>query len=73
LLILYTPEFVPENPPLLILEVGTIWNKKGMIQKKDNFIQADFGPKGFSIGSSQKDTSILLPLQSPYFGDEFSH
>jgi putative isomerase len=66
LLILYTPEFVPENPPLLILEVGTIWNKKGMIQKKDNFIQADFGPKGFSIGSSQKDTSILLPLQSPY-------
>ena len=66
LYILYTPEIVPENPPLLILEVGTIWNNKGMIQKKDDFIQADFGPKGFNIGSSQKDTAILLPLQNPY-------
>jgi Mannosylglycerate hydrolase MGH1-like glycoside hydrolase domain len=66
LFILYTPEIVPENPPLLILEVGSIWNNKGMIQKKDDFIQADFGPKGFSIGSSQKDSSVLLPLQNPY-------
>ena len=64
--ILYTPEIVPENPPVLILEVGSIWNNRGMIQKKEGFIQADFGPKGFNIGSSQPDSTVLLPLQNPY-------
>lgn len=66
LFILYTPEKLPENPPVMIIESGILWNKKGLIEKKDDFFQAEFGPKTININSTQPDSLIPLPLVSQY-------
>ncbi len=64
--ILYTPVEVPENPPIMLLETGMIWGKSGLIEKQSDFIQADLGPKTFSIGCTQADSLIPLPVLTPY-------
>ncbi len=64
--ILYTPVELPEHPPLMILETGMIWDNKGLMEKQADFIQADLGPKTFSIGSTQEDSLVPLPLTSTY-------
>lgn len=64
--ILYIPEEVPEYPPVLILEAGILWNKGGVLEKKENIIQADMGTKSITIGATRNDSLIPLPLSSPY-------
>ena len=66
LLILYTPETVFENRHLLILESGLIWDKRGAVEKKDNFVQALIGSRAYRIGATSNDLKIPLPLSSPY-------
>ena len=50
----------------MLLETGMIWGKSGLIEKQSDFIQADLGPKTFSIGSTQADSLIPLPVLTPY-------
>ncbi len=64
--ILYTPVKLPQHPPLMILETGTLWNKSGLIEKQSDFIQADVGPKTFSIGSTMQDSLVPLPIATSY-------
>lgn len=64
--ILYTPLELPEQPPVLILEAGMLWNKEGNIDKKDDFIQVDLGTKSFGIGSTQPDSLLPLPIAAAY-------
>ena len=66
LFILYTPEKVPQHAPLMIIESGILWNKSGVIEKKDDFFQAEFGPKTININSTQPDSLVPLPLVSQY-------
>lgn len=64
--ILYTPEELPENPPVMILETGLLWNKDGVIEKQEDFFQADFGARTVTIGATEPDSLIPLPLTSNY-------
>lgn len=64
--ILYTPEELPEHPPLLVVEAGLLWNNKGMVEKKEGFFQADFGPKTFIISATRSDSMVPLSLPSKY-------
>lgn len=66
LLILYTPEQWPENSPILILKTGILWNMPGVVEKKSNFIQAEFGTRAYSIAATEDDLKTPLPLTSPY-------
>jgi hypothetical protein len=66
IMILFTPMQVPENPHLMILESGILYNKKGRLEKNKNLIQADAGQKTFSIQSSADEIDIALALPTPY-------
>ena len=70
LLILYSPDKLPENPHILILETGFLWGKPGVIEKKNNFVQAEVGTRAYSIGATANDMEIPLPLSSPYLSFE---
>lgn len=64
--ILYTPELVPENPPVMILETGLLWNNKGKVEKMSGFFQAEFGPTTYSILSTEEDSMLCLPIANDY-------
>ncbi len=64
--ILYTPEKLPENPPIMIIEVGLLWNKEGMVEKKSGYFEAEFGPSTINIGVTEQDSLIPLPLAADY-------
>jgi len=66
IMILYTPIDIPENPPLLLLETGILYNKPGIVEKKKNIIQADVSQKTFNVQSSGTELNIPLALSSPY-------
>ena len=66
IMILYTPIEVPENPHLMILETGILYNKRGRIEKNKSIIQADVSQKTFSMQSSAEELNIPLALPSPY-------
>lgn len=64
--ILYTPEVLPENPPLMIVETGMLWNKGGIVEKKTGFFQAEFGPITYNITATERDSMVPLPLAADY-------
>jgi len=64
--ILYTPLEVPENPPVLLLEAGMLWNMQGNLEKRDDIIQVDIPSRSFNVGSTSPETDVPLPLTSPY-------
>ena len=64
--ILYSPLEIPEFPPILILETGMLWNKKGKIEKQDDFIQVDLGTKSFGVGSTLPESMVPLPIAATY-------
>ncbi len=66
LLILYTPETEGENTHHLILESGLLWDKRGVVEKKDNFIQALIGSRAYRIGATTGDLKIPMPVSTPY-------
>ena len=66
LLILYTPEKLDEHNHLLILEAGILWGKHGLVEKKENFIQAETGNMVYSIRATSPDEKIPLPVSTPY-------
>jgi hypothetical protein len=66
LLILITPEEMPEHPHILLLEAGMLYNREGKVEKNGSYLQADMGTRTHSIGSTRKDTIILLPINNPY-------
>jgi putative isomerase len=66
IMILYTPIEIPENPHLMILETGILYNKPGRIEKNKSVIQADVSQKTFSVQSSADELNIPLALSCPY-------
>jgi len=64
--ILYTPEILPKNPPLVIVETGILWDKEGKVEKKTDFFQAEFGPITYNIEATEQDSLVPLPLSSDY-------
>ena len=66
IIILYTPVKLPENPPVIYLEVGMLWNKNAKLERNGNFIQVGVGAKIFSIGATKNVENIPLPLSSSY-------
>ncbi len=66
IMILYTPMEIPENPPLMILETGVLYNKQGRVEKNGNIVQADASQKTFSVQSSADELNIPLALPGPY-------
>ncbi len=66
LFILYTPEVIPENPPIMIMETGLLWNKDGKVEKMSGFFQAEFGPITYSLESTEPDSMLCLPIVGDY-------
>jgi putative isomerase len=66
IMILYTPIEVPENPHLLILESGVLYNKPGRIVKYKGIIQADVSQKTFTVQSSSDEINYPLAIPGPY-------
>lgn len=66
LYILYTPLKLPENPPLMILETGMMYNMEGEIEKHPGFIQVDLGTNSFGVSSTASDLYLPLPIATPY-------
>jgi putative isomerase len=66
IMILFTPIEIPENPHLMILETGILYNKPGRVEKNKNIIQADVSQKTFNVQSSAEDLNIPLALPAPY-------
>ncbi len=66
IMILYTPIEIPENPHLMILETGILYNKPGRIEKNKSIIQADASQKTFSVQSSADELNIPLAFTTPY-------
>ena len=66
LFILYTPEVIPENPPIMIMETGLLWNKDGKVNKMNGFFQAEFGPITYSMESTEPDSMLCLPIVGDY-------
>ncbi|MCF8381312.1 MAG: hypothetical protein K9H49_17195 [Bacteroidales bacterium] len=64
--ILYTPEILPEDPSIMIVETGILWNKEGRVEKKTNFFQAEFGPITYNIEATEDDSMVPLPLMADY-------
>ncbi len=66
ILILYSPVRLPEHPPVIFLEVGMIWGKKGKIERNGKYVQAEVGTKILSIGTTQDAIDVPLPLSTLY-------
>jgi hypothetical protein len=66
IIILYTPVRIPSYPPVIYLEAGMLWGKKGKIARIGNSIQAEAEYKIVSIGATQNSKDIPLPLYTPY-------
>lgn len=65
-MILFTPIEIPENPHIMILQPGILYNKPGRIEKNNNIIQADVSQKTFNVQSSAPELNIPLALSGPY-------
>lgn len=66
IIILFTPVRVPSYPPVIYLEAGMLWGKKGKIARNGNSIQAEAESKIVSIGSTRNSADIPLPLYTSY-------
>ena len=66
IMILYTPIEIPENPFLMILETGILYNKPGKVEKNNEIIQADVSMRTFNVQSTAKELNIPLPISNPY-------
>jgi len=66
LILLYTPLEVPDNPHILILESGIMWNKPGTLQKEGHTIRAKFPDREIVIHSTQSPAAYQLPFVTPF-------
>ncbi len=64
--ILYTPKKVPPKPPVLILETGILWNKKGTLQRDGHRIIAGFDHQKYVIRATCEPTDVKFPFVTPY-------
>jgi len=68
ILILITPIRNPIKTPTIVLEVGILWDRPGMITKKKSSILVFFPDKKIHIFAVGSEISELhLPCQTPYF------
>jgi len=64
--ILFTPLEAPDNPHILALETGFLWNKPGQLQRQTDSILAKVPTNTYTIRSTKTSTDIALPFVTPY-------
>ncbi len=70
IVILYTPVESPDNPHAMLFQTGILWNKKGLLSKKNDHITAVFDNNNLDIFPAGEQTDYDLPVNSPYFSFE---
>jgi len=67
LVLLVTPKVDPQNPALLVVEAGILWNREGFVTREVNELVGHFGKKtlrAYASGTLASDPYI--PAQGPY-------
>lgn len=64
--LIYDPQESPEIPHFLVVNTGILWNKPGILEKKESSILARFENSSFIISATAEDKGIALPLNTPY-------
>ncbi len=67
IVILYTPLEVPENPHLLILESGILWNKQGLVEWENGTITARLPERVYPIRTTGQRIDEKFPLPAPHY------
>ena len=67
IVLLYTPMEVPENPHLLILESGVLWNKQSEVEWENNLIKAELNNRDVKIRTTAERIDEKLPLPAPHY------
>ncbi|MFW5983062.1 MAG: MGH1-like glycoside hydrolase domain-containing protein, partial [bacterium] len=70
LVLLVEPVKLQKKAPLLIVEVGVLWNRPGIVDKKNDYIEGVFNNKSikvFNDTKSQLSDDPNVPTLSPYF------
>lgn len=67
LVILITPDSLPANPHILVVESGILWNKsEGCISRETNYIKATLQNQTFNIYGTQKAVNLNFPLPTAH-------
>ena len=67
IVILYTPIEVPDDPHLLVMEAGILWNKPGELAWKNDVITARVPDQIFSVQTTGHLLDEKFPLPSPHY------
>ncbi|MBR9999271.1 MAG: hypothetical protein KFF73_09885 [Cyclobacteriaceae bacterium] len=67
IVILYTPLEVPENPHLLLLEAGILWNKPGSTGWHNDQIRAELDNLTFPVRTTGEPVHERFPLPAPHY------
>lgn len=68
--ILFEPLNLPDNPPVLLLETGILWNKSGNLKKEQDKIIYIKEKIKHIISSTNQDSQYIFPLPTPYLSFE---